>query len=422
MNVCMLIRHYWPGPEGGAERQCRKLVEQLDRFGVTCTVVTYWPAWNVARRERRGNVFIRRVGVLRPAVHRMLEWRDRIRRLRAVARAPTGAGAGGARRWRPLGPVRWLTRASFMIEAAAVIRKGGFDIIHVHESHWVAGFGAWLGSRLGVPVVCKESTCPALPPFETDIPLGRVWERWRRRPWFIATGPHIAQSLEESGVPAGRIFAVPNGVELPPETSLLQDTEVLCVGNLWQGTQWKAFDVLLDAWARLRKSAPAARLTVVGGGDPEPWRAIARRVGCEDSVVFTGRVADVAPFYRQAGVFVLPSRREGLSNALLEAQSWGIPAVVSDIPGNRAVVRDGENGIVVPVNDSGALAAAILRLLRDAGLQARMGRAARLRMERDFAMETVARRVVAAYEQVTGTSRAGVSGEGRAPPRAGWCA
>ncbi|MFH0983532.1 MAG: glycosyltransferase family 4 protein [Planctomycetota bacterium] len=402
----MLIRSYWPGPEGGAECQCRKLVAQLDRLGVTCTIVTYWPAWNVPRRERKGNVLICRVGVLRPAIRRVLDWRNRIRGPTAGIQA-VAEGAGSARRFRPLGPLRWLSRLSFMIEAAAVVRRGHFDVIHVHESHWLAGFGAWLADRLGIPVVCKESTWPALPPSEVDVPFGRIWERWRTRPWFIATGPHIRDSLAEQGVPADRICVVPTGVEIPAGTSALEGNRVLYVGNLWQGARWKAFDVLMEAWGRVHAAEPGARLAVVGGGDPRPWQDKARELGCGESVMFAGTVDDVSVFYRQAGLFVLPSRREGLSNALLEAQSWGIPAVVSDIPGNRAVVRDGENGILVPVNDSGALAAAILRLLRDAGLQARMGRAARLRMERDFAMEEVARQIAAVYQQVIGTSRAG---------------
>jgi glycosyltransferase involved in cell wall biosynthesis len=138
----------------------------------------------------------------------------------------------------------------------------------------------------------------------------------------------------------------------------------------------------------------------VGGGDAAPWRAHARELGCESTVVFAGRVEDPGPFYKQASVFVLPSRQEGLSNALLEAQSWGVPAVVSDIPGNRAVVRDGENGVVVPVGDESALAAALLRLLGEPSSRAAMGRSGRAQMEKSFAMDKVIQHLEDTYQAI----------------------
>jgi glycosyltransferase involved in cell wall biosynthesis len=86
-----------------------------------------------------------------------------------------------------------------------------------------------------------------------------------------------------------------------------------------------------------------------------------------------------------------------LSNALLEAQSRGIPAVVSDIPGNRMVIEEGENGLIVPVADAKALARAILRLRADPALRARMGVRARERVRQRFSLETVTARLEEVY-------------------------
>ena len=94
---------------------------------------------------------------------------------------------------------------------------------------------------------------------------------------------------------------------------------------------------------------------------------------------------------------MLPSRKEGLSNALLEAMASGLPSVVSDIPGNVAVVRDGVEGLVVPAGDVAALAEAMVKLYRSPELRDRMGSAARKTIEARFTISAVAEQLEAAY-------------------------
>ena len=142
---------------------------------------------------------------------------------------------------------------------------------------------------------------------------------------------------------------------------------------------------------------------MVGGGDARPWEEYAAKLGIGDSVRFPGESRDVDSSYRQAAVFVLPSKCEGMSNALLEAQSWGIPAVVSDIPGNRAVIEDGVNGIVFPVGDAQRLAAGIVRLLDSPTERQAMGHAGRRRMVQEFSIDTVAARLAGVYREVAAT-------------------
>jgi glycosyltransferase involved in cell wall biosynthesis len=185
--------------------------------------------------------------------------------------------------------------------------------------------------------------------------------------------------------------------------------EVLYVGNLSQGAHWKAFDILIQAWAVVSRQIPDAHLTLVGGGDPTPWEALAARLGCRGSLSFAGRTEHPEDFYRRAAAFVLPSRVEGMSNALLEAQSWGLPCVVSDIPGNTAVVSDGVNGLVVPAGDAPALAGALVRLLGDPTLRTRLGAVARRRAEEEYDEERVVSRLIGIYREVV----AHTSGPGR---------
>ncbi|MDE0840495.1 MAG: glycosyltransferase, partial [Kiritimatiellae bacterium] len=163
----------------------------------------------------------------------------------------------------------------------------------------------------------------------------------------------------------------------------------------------KGFDVLFEAWVQVIDQRPDAKLTVVGVGDAAPWQAyLAGHAKASESVTFMGRLDDPYEAYLGAGVFVLPSRVEGMSNALLEAQSSGLACVVSDIPGNRAVVSHDVNGLTVPVGDAGALAEGMLRLLGDTDLRARLGHAAREHMEQRFGLARVVDQLTDLYRSL----------------------
>lgn len=173
----------------------------------------------------------------------------------------------------------------------------------------------------------------------------------------------------------------------------------LTVGRLvWD----KAYDVLLDAFAMLGEEFDGWRLSVVGGGHlKDALRAQAEGLGIARRVTWHGVVRDPHAFYRAASVFVLPSRTEGMPNALLEAMGSGLPVVVSDgAPGPLELVEDGVTGLVVPVNDAAALASALARLARDASLRRRLGDAARER-----ASEHELPRALAAWESAIGIAR-----------------
>ncbi len=114
---------------------------------------------------------------------------------------------------------------------------------------------------------------------------------------------------------------------------------------------------------------------------------------------------------RAASVFVLPSAAEGLPNALLEALSVGVPSVVTNIPGTDEVVRDGEEALMVPVDDEAALARAIERLLTDEELSKRLASAGRELVAREFDMERVVDHHVAIFESLRRPRRAVVRRE-----------
>jgi glycosyltransferase involved in cell wall biosynthesis len=392
----MLIWSYWPDPEGGAERQCRLLVESLSCTGNVCTVLAG------CSRHAQSTDAVKRFGLFCPLENAM-------RRILFVFAARCGGcrkqSVAQAMAFWLLVPFMWLARLSFIIDIALLVRRHNrapFDLIHVHDSGWLAGLGVWLGAKWNIPVLCKEATAPALQEIGYGTPFRRYWGRLRlEATGWTAQTLAIKSQLSDLCVPKVGIHLIPNGARLPDRVSDVREHNgALYVGNLTQGAQWKAFDVLFEGWAEVAKAYPSASLCFVGGGDPAPWRHKLAKSGVLDTVNFVGRVADPASYYVSAAIFILPSRVEGMSNALLEAQSYGLACVVSDIPGNTAVVEHGVNGLVVPVNDKHSLAQAIIRLLSDGVLREKLGSAAREKIRREFNLETVTVRILAIYKSL----------------------
>lgn len=406
--VVMVTWSYWPGHEGGAEKQCGKVIPHLRALGWNVEVWTAATHQNVPARDEEKGYPILRFGAMAPITERWLN------RLGPTSQRLASLLGGNSRRkakrsealkfWLSI-PLQRLARRSFI---QAVCRHlSSLEeppvLFHVHEAGWVAGATAWLAQARGIPVLAKTALDPALPVIGFDVPFRNRLSLSRRRCEFVAMAQYLAEECVHAGVTPDRVHVVPNGVQ-PPENARWPrapgSRNVISVANFSQGAEHKAFDVLLHAWVGVFAEIPDAQLLLLGDGDTSGWKAMARDLGIADSVSFLGWVEDPEEYYHTAGAFVLPSRKEGVSNALLEAQSWGLPCVVSDIPGNLAVVDDDANGLVVPTNDAEALRKALLRVLQDAGLAQRLGDAARKRAEADFDIASVARKFDQLYAQM----------------------
>ncbi len=396
MNVLMVIWDYYPGPEGGAERQCRKLVRTLSESGYTCCVLASCHQFTCSRHTKDEGRPVFRIGRFWPVFSRLEFF---CRKLLVGSCIRDEKALHTILFWGLL-PFRWLARLAFLIELRGFVHslRPRPDIIHVHESGWLAGVGSWLGKIFCVPVVCKVRNTPALDVIGYDVPFRCRWERLRRTASFIALHETLQAELWAAGISRAHTIVIPNGVDIPSEVVGERDPEhVLYVGNFSQGAAHKGFDILIRAWGIVHRANVSARLTMLGGGDCKRWMVLAEKYLCRASICFQGSTADPAPFYQKASLFVLPSRHEGMSNALLEAQSYGLPAVVSDISANCAIVSDGVNGLLFPSEDYQVLAQHILRLLEDRVMRERMGIAARARMEMLFSMQVVSQALVTFY-------------------------
>lgn len=170
----------------------------------------------------------------------------------------------------------------------------------------------------------------------------------------------------------------------------------------------KGFAVLLDAWPSVLRARPDAMLAIVGYGDlRESLERQASKLGIGHRVRFTGQLERerAAAYLAAADLFVLPIVREGvdgLPNALLEAMGAGRPVVASRVAGVPDVVDDGVHGLLVPERDPTALGQTIVRLLADPVLAARLGGAARTRIEQQLTWERTAARFERVFRSAVG--------------------
>jgi glycosyltransferase involved in cell wall biosynthesis len=355
---------------GGAELQLERLVPLLAQRGVRSEILT---------RAMTGAPRVERI----PG--------STIRRTRVAGESPLAALA--------------YVGATF---AHLLRHRSRIDLVHAHGALSPATI-ALAGRLLGLP--CIVTVLGAGEPGDlarlARKPLGRVRSRLLFRfAWFAALSAELERELIERGVPPERILSLPNGVDLdvyrparPAERTELRGRLGLpparfvgtFVGRLHPV---KDVDTLLGAAARV----PELTLVVIGDG-PERARleAEAARLGLADRVSFRGSSEAVGDFLRASDAFLLSSRGEGMSNALLEGMACGLPCLVSRSVGGAAELLGDGRGVPLPDGDVEAWATAIRELAADSRLRERTGSAACAFVAETLSLEAAADRHAEAY-------------------------
>lgn len=342
-----------------------------------------------------------------------------------VHRAP----GGGLRVIRiPAGPAGEVGRdrlfahlPAFEAAVSDFSRRDGRAYDVLHTNYWLSGWvGLRLASRWRLPHFHTHHSLGhsklsargqgALAPERIDIEKALV-----QRARVVATSPQEVAVLREGYGPLGRVSVVPCGLDarvfvpapqrearrrlgLGEETPLL-----LYAGRFDPG---KGIDILLEALAVLRLERPV-RLILAGAFSPEGpdgaehrrLLALAEALGVRHALSFLGRLApeELATAYAAADLCVVPSRYESFGLVAIESQACGTPVVASRVGGLPFAVREGQGGVFFPVGDAAALASACARLLSDAELRARLGRAGCRRVRSAFSWEAVAERLERRY-------------------------
>jgi glycosyltransferase involved in cell wall biosynthesis len=231
----------------------------------------------------------------------------------------------------------------------------------------------------------------------------------------VANSGAAAQQLQREAVPADRIVVVPNGIDLrrhAPAAPRRTRRIVTTVANL---RPEKGHDVLLEAAALVLRQRPDVVFQLVGGGPMrDPLERQAADLAIDGAIRFLGHRDDVPEVLAGSDLFALPSRSEAFPNGVIEAMAAGLPIVASDVGGIPEVVSREVNGLLVPVGDAMALAAALLALLNDPSRAAQMGMAARQAIERGYSFD----RMVATFEQLYLAGRGPLSSSLPIPSRA----
>ncbi len=223
---------------------------------------------------------------------------------------------------------------------------------------------------------------------EVVFVLSESWADWLRQ--------HI-------GHPDVRVLPNPVlPVQLPPDVAREPHT-LLFLGRLEDA---KGVYVLIDAMARLAGVRPELRVILAGEGDVARVRAAAAAAGVAERVELPGWVAGEAKarLLARAGIFLLPSRFEGVPMALLEAQAAGLPVVATRVGGIPQVVTEGFNGALCEPDDVASLVIALKPLLGDGGLARRMGEAGRARVLDSYGIERVRTMVESAWQRLDDAS------------------
>ena len=337
----MLVNEFPPIPTGGAERQAERLATYLKNNG--------WPVWVITRRIDG------------------LPARQNYQGLEIVR--PLTAGFGK------------LKTITFVLGTLISLWKlrSRYEILHAHLVYGPA-FAAMLAARfLGKRVIVKLGNSGEFGDVQHSQRTlrGRLRLAMLRR-WadvIIALDDTIYNEILSVGIDPKQIKRISNGIDVGNFSPLQTRTEakkkmgltnkvvMVFVGRL---SPQKSLPTLLQALERALTSSPNLHLLLIGDGpDRVALEDRVQLLGLRDCVDFLGNQSDVRPYLNAADVFVLPSKSEGISNALLEAMSAGLACVVTTVGGNFEILDQGRCGVLLPPGDVSAWSNTLIELAND---------------------------------------------------------
>jgi glycosyltransferase involved in cell wall biosynthesis len=278
------------------------------------------------------------------------------------------------------------------------------DLLHVHSRRGADIWGGLAARRAGLPAVLTRRVDSADPPV-----LGRLRYRLYRR--VVAISKQVRRQIIAQGVSAENVPLIYSAIDADacvPTWSREQfceafelEPDALVAISAAQFIGRKGHAELIRAWAQVAEACPRARLLLFGRGQGEPeLKQLAHQHDLAASILFPGFREDLRAFMGCADLLVHPATREGLGVILLEAQAAGLPVVGFARGGVSEAVADGETALLVGHDQPAELSAALLRLLNDAALRARLGAAGQQRARQDFAPEVMAAEYLKVYKDI----------------------
>ncbi len=310
---------------------------------------------------------------------------------------------------------------------ARFLREREIDILHTHDFYTnVFGMAGATLSRLPVARIASRRDTVGIRSRAQKFIQQRVFARADA---VVANAEAVRRGLIAEGTNADKVRTIYNGLDLkrlaPPENYNREETLagfnlsetdgrrlVTIVANMRHTV--KDQRTFLRAAKLVKAEVADAAFVLAGEGELlESLRGFASELELESDAFFIGRCAHVGPLLAASEVCVLSSTSEGFSNSILEYMAASRAVVVTDVGGAREAVSEGLTGYVVPPGDDAAMAARIIKLLRDAELAREMGSAGRRVVEEKFSCEAQLARTEELYERLLEAKRAADALPGR---------
>lgn len=299
-----------------------------------------------------------------------------------------------------------------LFRLARFLRREKFQIVHTHDFYSnVLGIPAALIARVPV-IVSSQRDLGHLNLYKTHR---RVWlRRLQKMSAAVLTNANAVRDalLTESSLPPEKVWVIHNGVDLERFRNPSRDRAWLGLGANTANEKWivlvgsmysdvKGHPWLIAAAQSIVREFPDVRFLLVGDGVQRPeFENQVEQLGVARNFSFVGGRDDVPAILACCDMGVLPSRAEGLPNAVLEYLAAGLPTIASRVGGNLEIIRDGETGLLVPPEDASALAAAILRLLRETGLASALARNGQSFVTTNFSFQRMIERIDRLYTEL----------------------
>lgn len=323
--------------------------------------------------------------------------------------------------FRVIRPVTWgpgKTRTITFILGALKhvwLLRHQISIIHAHMLFGPAFAAALAGRLLGKKVIVKLGSSG--PTGEIQISQRTIRGRLRLgllRRWadaIIALDDDMKAEALSAGFLPTRIYRMGNGIDVSSfapawsrevaKAKLEKQNKVLVlfVGRL---VPQKSLPTLLKALQQALKSCPTLHLILLGSGfEQSALQGLVNALNIHKFVTFAGNQSDVKPYLNAADIFVLPSESEGMSNALMEGMATGLPCIATPVGASPEMLDNGKYGMLVPVGNVGAWAAALVELAGNPIRRMELGNAAHQRIKAEYDFSVVGARYEALYQELT---------------------
>lgn len=376
-KIVFLINQFNP-IIGGAERQAEILARKLTERSVDITIVTGWWDRSIPKDEVIDKVKVHRC---------FIPWIK-----------INNTKRGGS----------FFSTISYFLYL--LIHRDEYDLIQCFQVSNEVFIALIIGRIFGKTVVARNSSGGLTP--DLDI-IEDLWAGGLKKKYIINHLKHLIVTSQDSamgfiryGISNSIINYITNGVQVYEKDEREYNnnaSKVITVVRLARirGIDWKGVDILILAMREVVSIFPNIVLDVIGDGcEKETYVRMVDRLELSGNIRFLGIRKDVGIYLQKSDIFVMASRTEGMSNALLEAMSYGLPCVTTSVGGNREIINHGENGLLVEPEDSVGLGKAIIELIRNQSLREKIGRNARRTVVEKYSIDTIADRYLEYYKEI----------------------